>query len=193
MPLIKCPNCGKMISEHAEKCIDCGLSMDEINHREDPGQGVIGYKKVVAAYHKDYGRGIVCDPNFIGEGRIIKVQFDAGYVRLFKLPDSALIIKEECVPITKTIHRKSHNYDNISNIDEGEMALIEYENGLDRYTAEVSIDSIDDNIDYREDYYIEGCFYHEKKMGKDYFDDKEFDDMDGEDYMDSGDDYIDDF
>ena len=29
MALIKCPNCGKQYSEHAEKCPQCGLSYSD--------------------------------------------------------------------------------------------------------------------------------------------------------------------
>ena len=33
MALIKCPNCGKQYSEHAEICPHCGLTLKEANDK----------------------------------------------------------------------------------------------------------------------------------------------------------------
>ena len=35
MALIKCPNCGKEISDKAIKCVECGYELSAINKEKD--------------------------------------------------------------------------------------------------------------------------------------------------------------
>lgn len=190
MALIKCPECGKMISEFADKCIGCGIPMAKIKEINSKEKDHITTKKIIVAYHPIYGRGTISNQESLSDGEIIKVLFEKGYVRLFKLPDKTLTIKEENIVIQKNVKREQSS-DKDAIMDDSEGLLEKYERLSDKYESVDPLDNYDDYYEQEESY--EKRFSYEKSTGRDYYEEKDVDDMDGEDYMDNGDDNFEDY